>query len=59
MSNCTVVLFDKKVQELITEYVQSPDDFYAALRKIVQPIRSDILNQVIEFTGSFNSSCQA
>ena len=59
VSNCTVVLFDEKVQKLITEYVQSPDDFYAALRKVVQPIRSDILKQENEFTGSFSNSCQA
>ena len=59
VSNCTVVLFDEKVQELITEYAQSPDNFYAALRKVVQPIRSDILKQENEFTGSFSNSCQA
>ena len=27
----TIVLFDDKVQELIVNYVQSPDEFYAAL----------------------------
>ena len=59
VSNNTVVLFDEKVQELIAEYVYSPDDFYAALRKVIQPIRSDILNQENEFTGSFSNSCQA
>ena len=34
----TVVLFDNKVQELIVNYVQSPNEFYAALRKVVHLI---------------------
>ena len=54
----TVVLFDKKVQELIVNYIQSPAEFYAALRKVGHPIRSDIMKQENKFTGSFSSSCQ-
>ena len=53
----TVVLFDDKVQELIVNYVQSPDEFYASLQKVVHPIRSDIMQQENEFTGSFSNSC--
>ena len=54
----TVVLFEEKVQELIADYVQTPDEFYAALRKVVHPIRSDIMKQDNKFTGSFNNSSQ-
>ena len=54
----TVVLFDDKVQELIVNYVQSPDEFYAALRKVVHPVRSDIMKQENKFTASFSNSCQ-
>ena len=54
----TVVLFDEKVHELIVEYVKNPDEFYAALRKVVQPIRADIMKQENKFTGTFNSSSQ-
>ena len=56
VNNSLVVLFDDQVHELITEYVQCPDDFYAALRKVVHPIRSDILKQENEFNGSFSNS---
>ena len=34
----TVVLFDDKVQEHIVNYVQSPDELHAALRKVVHAI---------------------
>ena len=34
----TIVLFDDKVQELIVNYVRSPDEFYAALQKVVHVI---------------------
>ena len=53
----TVVLFDDKVQELIVNHVQSPGEFYAALRKVVHPIRWDIMKQENKFTGSFSNSC--
>ena len=53
-----VVLFDDKVQELTINYVQSPDEFYAALRKVVHPIRSDIIKQENKFTSSLSNSCQ-
>ena len=54
----TVVLFDDKVQEFIVNYVQSPDEFYAALGKVVRPIQSDIIKQENNFTSSFSNSCQ-
>ena len=38
MNKNTVVLFDDKVQHLIVNYVQSPDEFYATFQKVVHPI---------------------
>ena len=58
MNKNTAVLFDDKVQERIVNYVQSPDEFYVALQKVVHPIRSDIMKQENKFTGSFSNSCQ-
>ena len=54
----TVVLFGEKVDELIVDYVKSPDEFYAALRKVVHPIRLEIIQQDNKFTGSFDSLSQ-
>ena len=45
MNKNTVVLFDDIVQELIVNYVQSPEEFYTALQKVVHPIRSDIMKK--------------
>ena len=59
VNNASVVLFDDQVQEIITQFVQSPDGFYDALRKVVLPVRSDVLKQENEFTGSFSNFCQA
>ena len=53
-----VVLFEDKVDELIVDYVKSPDEFYAALRKVVHPIRLEIIQQDNKFTGSFDSLSQ-
>ena len=58
VNKITVVLFDDKVQELIVNYVQSPDGFYAVLRKVAHPIRLNIMKQKNKFTGSFSNSCQ-
>ena len=58
VSKNTIVLFDDKVQELVVDYVKTPDEFYNAMRKVVHPIRSDIMKQENKFTGSFNNSCQ-
>ena len=58
VSKNTIVLFDDKVQELVVDYVRTPDEFYNAMRKVVHPIRSDIMKQENKFTGSFTNSCQ-
>ena len=51
----TVVLFGDNIDELIVDYVKSPDEFYAALRKVVHPMRLEIIQQDSKFTGSFHS----
>lgn len=51
-------MFGSKVDELTVDYVKNPDDFHAALRKVVHAIRSDILQQDNKFTGSFDSLSQ-
>ena len=50
--------FGDKVDELIVDYVKSPDEFYAALRKVVHPIRLEIIQQDNKFTGLFDSMSQ-
>ena len=58
VNTSTVVLFGDKVDQLIVDYVKSPDEFYAALRKVVHPIRSEIIQQDNKFTGSFDCLSQ-
>ena len=54
----TVILFNDKISGLVTEYTETPDDFFASLRKVVAPIRKEILSTRNEFEGHFNSSRQ-
>ena len=54
----TVVLLGDKVDELIVDCVKSPDEFYAALRKVVHPLLLEIIQQDNKFTSSFNSLSQ-
>ena len=58
MNKNTVAFFYDKVEQLIVNYVQSPDEFYATLQKVVHPIWLDIMTQENKFTGSFSNSCQ-
>ena len=58
VNTSTIVLFGDKVDQLIVGYVKSPDEFYAALRKVVHPIRSEIIQQDNKFTSSFDSLSQ-
>ena len=53
-----VILFNDKISELVTEYTETPDDFFASLRKVVAPIRKEILSTRNEFEGHFNSCSQ-
>ena len=58
MNKNTVAFFYDKVEQLIVNYVQSPDEFYASLQKVVHPIWLDIMTQENKFTGSFSNSYQ-
>ena len=52
--NTVVVLFGDKVDELIEDYVKNPDEFFAALWKVMHPIWLEIIQQDNKFTGSFD-----
>ena len=54
----TVVIFDDQVRRLVNEYVETPDEFYASLRKIVSPIRKEIFDMKNKFDGHFDPKCQ-
>ena len=54
----TVVVFDDQVRRLVNEYVETPDEFYASLRKIVSPIRKEIFDIKNKFDGHFDPKCQ-
>ena len=54
----TVVLFLDTVSSLIDDCVDSPDEFFSSLRKVVTPIRSEILKKKNQFSGKFDSLCQ-
>ena len=58
MNKNTVAFFYDKVEQLIVNYAQSPNEFYATLQKVVHPIWLDIMTQENKFTGSFSNSCQ-
>ena len=53
--NTVAVLFGDKVDELIEDYVQRPDEFFPALWKVMRPIWLEIIKQDNKFTGSFDS----
>ena len=50
----TAVLFGDKIDELIVDFAKSPDELFAALRKVVHPIGWEIIQQDNKFTGSFD-----
>ena len=54
----TAALFEDKVDQLIVDFAKSPNEFFAALRKVVHPIGWEIIQQDNKFTGSFDSLCQ-
>ena len=54
----TVVLFSDKRNELVADYVEAPDDFFASLRTVTSTIRQEMLKQDNKFDGHFNQSSQ-
>ena len=53
----TLVIFDDQVRRLENEYVETPDEFYSSLRKIVSPIRKEIFDMKNKFDGHFDPKC--
>ena len=51
----TAVFFGDKVDELIVDFAKSPDEFFAALQKVMHPNGWEIVQQDNKFTGSFDS----
>ena len=51
-------MFDQQVDLLIRDYVETPDEFCASLRKLVNPIRKAIFNINNNFDGHFDPGCQ-
>ena len=54
----SVVLFSDTVSSLIKDYIELPDEFFIALRKIVLPIRKEIFKQKNNFTDYLNLNKQ-
>ena len=54
----SVVLFSDTVSSLVKDYIESPDEFFIALRKIVLPIRKEIFKQKNNFTDDLNLNKQ-
>ena len=53
-----VVLFSDTVSTLVKDYIESPDDFFIALRKIVLPIRRELFEQENNISDELNLKCQ-
>ena len=54
----SVVLFSDTVSSLVKDCIESPDEFFIALRKIVLPIRKEIFKQKNNFTDDLNLNKQ-
>ena len=50
----SVVLFSDTVVTLVKDYIESLDDFFIALRKIVIPIRRELFEQENNFPDKLN-----
>ena len=53
-----VVLFSDTVSTLVKDYIESSDDFFVALRKILLPIRREIFERENNFSDELNLKCQ-
>ena len=54
----SVVLFADTISTLVKDYIESPDEFFIALRKIVLPIRKEIFQLQNDFTDDLNLNHQ-
>ena len=55
----TIVMFNQQVDNLIRDYVKTPDKFCASLRKVLNPIRIAIFEKKDNFDGQFEPLCQS
>ena len=55
----TTVMFDKQADNLIRDYVETPDEFCASLRKVLNSIRKGIFEKKNNFTGNFEPLCKS
>jgi len=55
----SVVLFADTISTLVKDYIESPDEFFIALRKIVLPIRKEIFQLQNDFTDDLNLNHQS
>ena len=54
----SVVLFSGMVSTLVKNYIELPDDFFIALRKIVLPVRKELFKQENTFFDELNLKYQ-
>ena len=52
------LVFRRKVKELVGDYINSPDEFFFAIRRVVGPLRKEIGKQSNTFCGSFSDFTQ-
>ena len=55
----TIVMFDQQVDNLIRDYVETPDEFCASLRKVVNPFWKATFEKKNNFDGQFEPLCQS
>ena len=53
------IMFSQQVDNLIRDYVKTPDKFCASLRKVLNPIRIAIFKKKDNFDGQFEPLCQS
>ena len=55
----TIVMFDQQADNLIRDYVETPDEFCVSLRKVLNSIRKGIFEKKNNFAGNFEPLCKS
>ena len=58
VENTSVVFFDDVLDDILKDQLQCPDDFFRAMRKVVQPIRRLVFQSTNTFPLSFSANSQ-
>ena len=58
IDNKTKLLFQHKVNELVSNYIKCPDDFFMFIRTVAAPIRNEMAKHDNKFTGTFENFSQ-